>query len=450
MNNKGFAVSGIIYGLLVLFIVLLIALLSMFSSRKKVLDQLKDKVLNQASSDTNIRDFNYKRTNALREYKTSFKGYYELELNSSNATLKTTVYLPASERLYLYISDDKTQIYRDNKKENLVLEVNQNNYYTSDNINGRLFMEPNYIQNTSNTPMIKIKYLKRSKKNKNLNQVRYIKDCILGKDNVSEWSEIKAIVNGENVALNKSVKIYDSNNNELESNNYIVDGDLSTKSTTGTCVIIDLERTYNIDYLYSYHGDLANVYDYNLSVSTANIEYKTIYNYENNNIFISSFDEPKTKLIGNIYVPIKEYDNQKWMRIYHFNNMSGTIKWDAENQVLSLNGYDSTHKKSILYYLNKLNEYEFLMEYPELDNSKVIRWTQTSNFIKEYEVSGFKKIKNDFNTEFGGLKRVNSSNAIITTTDGIHCEIGTLRKKNEIYGPTDELINGPVDLWIKI
>ena len=130
--------------------------------------------------------------------------------------------------------------------------------------------------------------------------------------------------------------------------------------------------------------------------------------------------------------------------------MSGTIKWDAENQVLSLNGYDSTHKKSILYYLNKLNEYEFLMEYPELDNSKVIRWTQTSNFIKEYEVSGFKKIKNDFNTEFGGLKRVNSSNAIITTTDGIHCEIGTLRKKNEIYGPTDELINGPVDLWIKI
>ena len=57
MNNKGFAVSGIIYGLLVLFIIMLIALLAMFNTRKTVLDQLKNKVLNEVGSNTEIKEF---------------------------------------------------------------------------------------------------------------------------------------------------------------------------------------------------------------------------------------------------------------------------------------------------------------------------------------------------------------------------------------------------------
>ena len=44
MNQKGFAITGFIYTILVLFIGLLIAILALLNSRKTVLDKLKEKV----------------------------------------------------------------------------------------------------------------------------------------------------------------------------------------------------------------------------------------------------------------------------------------------------------------------------------------------------------------------------------------------------------------------
>ena len=44
LNNKGFAVSGILYTILLLFLVLIVSLMSMFSNRKLILDQLKNDI----------------------------------------------------------------------------------------------------------------------------------------------------------------------------------------------------------------------------------------------------------------------------------------------------------------------------------------------------------------------------------------------------------------------
>ena len=56
MNKKGFAVSGIIYSLLILFLLLLFGILSIMGARKMILDKLKNEVmeeLNGENSDTN-------------------------------------------------------------------------------------------------------------------------------------------------------------------------------------------------------------------------------------------------------------------------------------------------------------------------------------------------------------------------------------------------------------
>lgn len=458
MNNKGFAVSGIIYGLLVLFIIMLIALLAMFNTRKTVLDQLKNKVLNEVGSNTEIKEFECVK--GVCEYKILLKGYYNITLRSSNSsTLKSQIYLNAGEKIYLKINENSAEMYGNKELTNLLLKVDNSTYTNVETFNNKYFLNTEYEEKSVNiTPKISVKYIETIRKNKTMNQVRFIKDCISGNDidNTNEWAEIRAIVKGEDVALNKNVKIYDKDNKEIGSNNYIVDGNLNTKSTDGTCVIIDLGRTYNIDYLYSYHSieSTKRYYDYNLSVSTANIEYKPIYNYEDNNVIVSAFEEPRVKLVGNVYVPIKETEKAKWLRLYHYNNRTGTIYWDAKAQVLISGGYDTIHKKSILYYLKDFivdNKYELLLEYPENYKYNVIRWKQTSNFTSSNSITGFELIKNDFNTtNFNGLQLSGTSNSLITTSDKKHYEIGSLNGTNGIYGYNDTLITKSVDLWIKI
>ena len=56
MNKKGFAISGIIYSLLILFLLLIFGILSIMGARKMILDKLKNEVmeeLNGGNSDTN-------------------------------------------------------------------------------------------------------------------------------------------------------------------------------------------------------------------------------------------------------------------------------------------------------------------------------------------------------------------------------------------------------------
>ena len=46
MNNKGFAISGILYSILVLFLILLALILSNMKSKKQILDRLKEDTIN--------------------------------------------------------------------------------------------------------------------------------------------------------------------------------------------------------------------------------------------------------------------------------------------------------------------------------------------------------------------------------------------------------------------
>lgn len=477
MNRSGFAVSGIIYTLLILFIILIIAILTMFNSRKTTLDKLKEKVLNQIGSNAVVKDSVYNPVSQIVEHKILAKGYYKIELTSSNGSILTTeLYLKEGEILYLKVgsktfNNGNTEIYSDKGLSSLLLRATNTDFIAESKYYDRNLLKTTYVNKklVEANGKILISYIQRERKNNDLNQVRYIKNCIDENniDNANKWNEISAIYKGVNVAVGKSVKLYNLVGNQLieQSGDYnsIIDNNLTTFSTISNgenCAIVDLGRTYPLDYIYTWHeyGQEKTYYNDNIYISSAGIDYKPIYNYEvkenKTGIEISAYEIPKVKLIDNMYVPVKQFDNATWLRIYHHNNLSGTILWDAKAQLLSDIGYDSIHKKSILYSLSnfiKNGKYELLLEYPDLSMQKYNRWIQTSNFTTATQVSGYSAVHTDYVTmNFGGLLLSNSANTIISSIDNIHYAIGTINGVGGINGYDSNLITGTTDLWVRI
>ena len=86
MNNKGFALSGMLYTILAIFVLLVVGLLTMFNSRKTILDKLKKKVLDETSNIYEIYNF---KTAGNYEINITKTGYYEIELPSNFSGEKT-------------------------------------------------------------------------------------------------------------------------------------------------------------------------------------------------------------------------------------------------------------------------------------------------------------------------------------------------------------------------
>lgn len=80
MNNKGFAVSGVLYSLLLIFITILVMLLFNFQNKKNILDQLK--------SDT-ISDLNNKNRIIFNDIPSSIEKGENYKLISDSSTNKT-------------------------------------------------------------------------------------------------------------------------------------------------------------------------------------------------------------------------------------------------------------------------------------------------------------------------------------------------------------------------
>lgn len=111
----------------------------------------------------------------------------------------------------------------------------------------------------------KITYLgnEYDKTNTNLNNVRYIKDCVSGNayDSINRWNEIQVMVNGINIAKGKIAYMEDGG--ILSREEVLTDGDIgnagnSDSYSESSCIIVDLDSTYNIDEIAIWHnwGDM--------------------------------------------------------------------------------------------------------------------------------------------------------------------------------------------------
>ena len=138
----------------------------------------------------------------------------------------------------------------------------------------------------------KISYLGNSliRINNNLNNVRYIKDCVNENsvNTANQWSEIQAIKNGINLAKEKLVIGSSLIHSSTNSRDYatIVNGliwssgtDLAQSSGGGLqCVTVDLGQTYDLDEIAVWHYSLdGRTYNDNVTyVSTNNSTWTTV------------------------------------------------------------------------------------------------------------------------------------------------------------------------------
>lgn len=488
MNQKGFAITGIVYGILVLFILTLIGLLSLFNSRRAVLDELKNKVIGEVTERVDLSPVTYSPNNLEKKYHefvAQARGYYQIELYSAQmgtnlgTYVSTEIYLKKGETLYFLVGSNNynngdTEIRKeaDNSSTVLVRSSIENSYIEPrledrDFINTKI--EKNSYKQTGGKA--KISYLSREKENSNLNKVRYIKDCIDGNsiDNNNHWVEIKAIVDGVNQAYQKTVTgtvpslegydYYKITDGIIDSNSYS-----STSSNGKQCVTVDLEIPYNIDFIIIWHNYNDNRIYYNREVSTSldGENYNPIDVLEKKEtslgIEISSYDEPSVMLVGDIYVPIKNFDDAKWVRVFHHNNKNGSVLWASNAQVLLKNGYQAKHRQSILYNLenfrNNQKQFEFLLEYSELIGYN--RWIQSSNPTTTSEsISGYTPIHIDFSSNgWSGLAKSNSGSTLIDGNVGNgnwNYAIGAIKAWNGgIPGASSTSIKESTDLWIRI
>ncbi len=116
MNNKGFAVTGILYTLLVLFLALMLGLITVFSNRKNILNKLKEDVVNNVYLNT-VYSYDYDATIPYYEFKAPTDGTYKIELwgaqggtlcsdnGSQGSYSKGDIKLNKNETIYIYIGE---------------------------------------------------------------------------------------------------------------------------------------------------------------------------------------------------------------------------------------------------------------------------------------------------------------------------------------------------------
>ena len=77
-NNKGFAISSIIYAMLILFLILLTIIMATLSRRKMAFDKTKNNIVNELSY--NNKSFEFNASNEFQIFEIPRDGYYRLEV----------------------------------------------------------------------------------------------------------------------------------------------------------------------------------------------------------------------------------------------------------------------------------------------------------------------------------------------------------------------------------
>ncbi len=105
LNNKGFAITGILYSVLVLFLMILVSMLSLLSSRQNRLNTLTNAIqeeietknhipISDYTSNTNSEHISNPLDNSLASYFiTKYPGKYELLINNTTTCYS---YLPSN------------------------------------------------------------------------------------------------------------------------------------------------------------------------------------------------------------------------------------------------------------------------------------------------------------------------------------------------------------------
>lgn len=165
-NNKGFAVTGIMYAILILFLMLLLLILANFQSRKILFDKQKNNVYEKLNG-LELTDY-FLYSASLQEFIVPKDGTYLIEVwgsdngSSKGSYVKGKINLYQGIKLFITVgrSGSSSSVRTEKIKTNTVIlsakgasEGNNYGYYnTSENSDITIGKLKDYVEVTSNIP----------------------------------------------------------------------------------------------------------------------------------------------------------------------------------------------------------------------------------------------------------------------------------------------------------
>ena len=175
------------------------------------------------------------------------------------------------------------------KESTTITHTNQTLHYSGKYfIGGKMLGGSNYDDGYAKITYVDIKPKRR---NSELNNVRYIKDCSSynSANNNNHWIELQAIKDGSNIAKGKTVTGTTAAYSDYPYSR-VTDGDITYSNyaepssyTTNQCITVDLESTYDLDEIavWNYFGDQRSYYDNVTYVSSDNKTFTKVINEAN-------------------------------------------------------------------------------------------------------------------------------------------------------------------------
>lgn len=156
LNTKGFAITGILYSILILFLMILISLLSVLTARINRLDDLtaqindvvennEEKIINSINNSTPDNDRNINNPFQANQYFiTNYRGKYEFKINDN------------SNYCYIYLPSNAMISIIDNKLKYKLPTLDEEGNYVIDTSTFNDLKDVEKIINCSNNSINKI------------------------------------------------------------------------------------------------------------------------------------------------------------------------------------------------------------------------------------------------------------------------------------------------------
>ena len=234
LDNKGFAISGILYAVMILFLTIVVALLAMISNRKVALDKHKKDIkteLNEAAEAYGARiqiapDTTYVRISESELMTYDPKSHVSGCINSANPSENTTTLCQANEADITNLLSYK--IYDEIGNE--VINFNVTPIYSPDNYKVELAYytynerdsKGNYVLDTTKTKLkVVTKYLTPNKEN-----IFYVRYYVVDNNNVlSKEATRTLVINKYTNYINVTNNYFKVNKNELNTYNFLANAD---------------------------------------------------------------------------------------------------------------------------------------------------------------------------------------------------------------------------------
>ena len=404
LNNKGFAISTVLYAVLIMIVIIITLIMGIMQTNRKnthdLVDQIEDELNRFSLKDTSFNSIDDKdNTITAQEYIVPFSqsGWYKIELWGSSSSDSKGSYTTGlikltddADKLYFYIGKNgkSSEVRLINGSWNDPTSKNSTIMKAAGGIENKTSNQ-SYILNSKKDKIpvyfvagkmglktyqgkghAKIEFVAENpERNSNFDNVQYIRDCIYGIYNASDakidqkaiWKDIKAISSeGEKLGY---TTVEGKINTEKKLNN-----------NKNSCFKIKLNKKSNLDEIAILHTEGKGTYKHQLSVSSDGSNWKNITSFTNDKIthydriekingtHYSAYDKALGSTIPNGTYYILPACHANYKALTSINHIANSSNDNLPVTIQNIGGLDLTRSQSWLINSVSSGKYKIVEE----------------------------------------------------------------------------------------